>query len=534
MNYIKNIENLKGKRNMKNLELIKNKQGGYGIKDLDSNQVVIPCMYEIKELNFIVEIQLIENGLYLLKGLKDGKEVFGLYNDYQNELIEVKYQNIEVKYPNIEVIDENIILFDGESRIAYNSMKSETNEPVRKGIRINFHDDAYGIENENGKIIIPCRFTREELMNIGSVEEVLPNIYVLFDIVKGKKPVGFYDSENGKFVHDTFESYEIISGTLVLRREVIVDSKSQGACNDIIRSKSYISIYHPKYKRYIKGEKYYDQIRDEYQGTASYTWHTPMLDVGLEEHDGVILLGSGRWKNEGNAIYDTTTDFFKEDVMGKCYDSKQVELYQDELFLGYYNLETRSIEEYVEIENVFLDDEKRKLYISSDEIKKCVYKYWDDKMIPVEQFTDFNILFLEYSIIIFDKKYNMIAEISRKNLKTITEIRPKVAEVLGVPMENGKTVYLVNGELCYFKKSKMKKIEDNKSKLPFVKLPQKLVASTMYEYGIGVVEASSETELDYILEQIDNEKEQISKKMETMFYEDEELQQEYPTLVKRK
>lgn len=134
-------------------------------------------------------------------------------------------------------------------------------------------------------------------------------------------------------------------------------------------------------------------------------------------------------------------------------------------------------------------------------------------------------------MIILDKKYNVLTKISKNDLRTITEIRPKVAKILGISMENGKTPYLVNGELCYFKKSKIKKEEEE---FPFIKLPQKLVASTMYEYGIGVVEASSLAELDYKLEQLDNEKEKISKKMETVFYEDEELQQEYPRLVKRK
>lgn len=517
---------------MKNLELMRNEkmryvsrdylyEARYGIKDLDTNQIVIPCMYEIGELNVIVEIQLIENGMYLLKGLKDGKEVFGLYNSYQNDLIEVKYSKIEV-------IDENIILFDEDSRIVCNSMKSETNEQLRKGIKIIFCDNAYGIENENGKIVIPCKFTREELMNVGSIEEVLPNVYILFDIVNKEKPVGFYDCENKKFVHDTFENYEIISGTLVLKRKVIIDSESEGCCNDIIRSKSYISIYHPKYKRYIKGEKYYDQIRDEYQGTDTYSWHKAFLDRGLEEHDGVILLGNGRYKDKGNAIYDTTNDFFKEGVMGKCYNDKQIELYQDRLFIGYYNLETRSIEKYVKKKNIS-DDEC--LYVSSDELKKCVYNDWDKKTIPVEQFTDFNIIFKECYVIILDKKYNVLTKISKNDLRTITEIRPKVAKILGISMENGKTPYLVNGELCYFKKSKIKKEEEE---FPFIKLPQKLVASTMYEYGIGVVEASSLAELDYELEQLDNEKEKISKKMETVFYEDEELQQEYPRLVKRK
>ncbi len=315
----------------------------------------------------------------------------------------------------------------------------------------------------------------------------------------------------------------------------IIRNKSQEIYDDIIKSKSYISIYHPKYKRYITGEKYYDQMRMEYKCKGSRSWHTPILDVCLEEHNGVILLGSGKHKNEENAIYDATTDFFKEDVMGKYDDENKIELYQNDLFLGYYNLETRDIETYVEIENVFSENELDKhLYIFSDEPKKCVYIEENKKAIPVEQFTDFNILFQECSITIFDKKYNIIANVNSDKLKTITEVRPKVAEALGIPNENGRTMYLVNGELCYFKKSKKKMNEANKSELPFVKLPQKLVASTCYEYGIGVVEASSEAELDYQLEQLDNEKEQISKKMETLFYEDEELQKEYPRLVKQK
>lgn len=293
-------------------------------------------MYEIEELSAIKEIIVIENGIYLLKGFKDGKEIFGLYNSYQNDLV-------EVKYPNIKVVDGKIVLLDGESKFIYDDNKSKDNEPVRKGIKIVFDNNTYGIKNESGDIIIPCRFTREELMNIGSIEEALSNVYVLFDTIEREKPVGFYDKENDTLIKDHFTSYEILFGALVLKNKVHVNKRITH--DRQIIEKSYISIYHPKFKRYITSEKYFDQVIKEICYFISPSYKSYRC---LKTHHGMIILNNGCTSD--GAIYDTENDLFMEDVFCKNVSPNQIELYNCDgrnlLFKGYYDLEKRMVKEY--------------------------------------------------------------------------------------------------------------------------------------------------------------------------------------------
>ena len=65
---------------MSNLEMIKNKKGAWGIRDLNTRRVIIPCRYQESQLNAILEIKQMGYGIYQLIGNREGKRVYGLYN----------------------------------------------------------------------------------------------------------------------------------------------------------------------------------------------------------------------------------------------------------------------------------------------------------------------------------------------------------------------------------------------------------------------------------------------------------------------
>ena len=160
--------------NMKKLELIRNLDKGYGIKDLITNKVIIPCMYESRQLLPIDEISEILEGVYLLKGNKNNKEVYGIYNSLTNDFIDLNYDSIEIK--------DNMIKLNGDSSIIYNPRVSQ-----------NMKIETVIIDNNR------------EIMPI--YKEVMPNVFILYSYEKPSNIIGFYDKNKNIFIKRNFTDY---------------------------------------------------------------------------------------------------------------------------------------------------------------------------------------------------------------------------------------------------------------------------------------------------------------------------------------
>ncbi len=113
---------------MRNVTLVKNKNGGYGILDLDTGRIVIPSMYERKQLEHITDIVPLSNfigicssDIYVLIGYDlDNNRVYGLYNSFTNDFIEVIYDTLETELDDNHKSIKNMIRFiKGNDKIIY-------------------------------------------------------------------------------------------------------------------------------------------------------------------------------------------------------------------------------------------------------------------------------------------------------------------------------------------------------------------------------------------------------------------------------
>ena len=165
----------------------------------------------------------------------------------------------------------------------------------------------------------------------------------------------------------------------------------------------------------------------------------------------------------------------------------------------------------------------------NDDLTK--YVYVDNGIYTVKVFSDFFVTVTEEFTIIFDKSYELLYEGKNNinDLLKIYEINPEMTKEFGVNLSNN-AVYLVNGKLCTFSKQNEKNLKEH---LPFLELPKNIISLVDYEYGIGIVSASSEIELDYELEQIDMDNDQISKQIEMEICKNDKLKCNYPNLAKK-
>jgi len=228
---------------MQNLELIQNKNGGYGIRDLDTGRVIIPGMYERKQLEYITEINPLSqfskgysSDIYLLDGRdENNKEVYGLYNALTNDFVETVYDRVSlVMNTNADSITSyEIMLIRGDERINFDLNVSHDNASVKQNVRIITNDNkTYGLANFDGEEIIPPQYPRQDIFNIGDIVKVFEGIY----LIKGKddpnKIIGFYDVNRNYLQKGSFTDYEIISGVLALKNKVDVVEYEYDVCSE--------------------------------------------------------------------------------------------------------------------------------------------------------------------------------------------------------------------------------------------------------------------------------------------------------------
>lgn len=479
---------------MKKLELIRNLDKGYGIKDLITNKVIIPCMYESRQLLPIDEISEILEGVYLLKGNKNNKEVYGIYNSLTNDFIDLNYDSIEM--------EDNMIKLDGASSLIYDPRVSQ-----------------------NMKIETVIIVNNKEIMPI--YKEVIPNVFILYSYEKPSNIIGFYDKNKNIFIKRNFTDYEIIKNVLVLKEKSNFESppfvNRDRVNHKLYIQKTYISLYDSLSGKYISGDNYYDKDVEEYVlNKYRYKLEQKNYCKGIEQHNDVFLINH-------RAIFDSSNGYLKENIF--CiYDNNKIEIYDEseKIYLGYYDLDDKIEYNYLKI-NECDENLRNKLYVFNDDLTK--YVYVDNGIYTVKVFSDFFVTVTEEFTIIFDKSYELLYEGKNNinDLLKIYEINPEMTKEFGVNLSNN-AVYLVNGKLCTFSKQNEKNLKEH---LPFLELPKNIISLVDYEYGIGIVSASSEIELDYELEQIDMVNDQISKQIEMEICKNDKLKCNYPNLAKK-
>ena len=517
---------------MKNLEIIKNKNGGYGIQDLDTGKVIIPAMYEKNQLENIIEIiplsclsQNYSSDVYVLKGLDiDNNEVYGLYNSITNDFIEAIYESISLETPTTanSTTRNSIKLVKDGNMINYNLNVSQDNALITRKVKMFTNDNkTYGLITIDGKEIIPAKYLRKEIFNIGDIVEVNEGLYILKDKDDLNRIVGFYDSTKGILKKGTFTNYEIISNVLVFRNRIEIEEQRKNKIDSALKSKTYISLYDPKNGRYIDGD-YYDAEVSVFEGDGyRYEGYRIEFIECLREINGVLILNS-------RAFYDTRTGYWQDQIT--CYEKNgkiKIKDSDEREFIGYYDIEQKSIERFMQLackglkeytlEKLYLSDDKKKIYFDSEEY-------------PVEEYSDFIMISDKDFTILLDKGYKFLSY--RNEKLNILEIKPETVEQLGIPSVSGKSVYIIESNLYTFRKSGNSALKG--SMYPFVKVSSKAVGAVEYDYGICSVEADCDMELDYKLDELERQKEEISLIVKNAFYQDETLMEEYPKLVKKK
>ncbi|HBA37513.1 MAG TPA: hypothetical protein DCY94_02195 [Firmicutes bacterium] len=493
----------------------------YGLKFM--NRIIVPCMYPITMLESIIEIDNIYsiggNTIYIFKGYKDGHYVYGLYNSFLNDFVELEYDDIKKQ-------GDNFILNRGKEETFYDSRMGFTDYVlVPSDLEIVEESGKYGLKNQRGVCKIPCAYQKEDLYGISSLSEILPGIFLLYSL-SNSKIVGLYDEKEGKLIRGEFTDFDIAKGIVILKNRVLLKEKG-------IHSKTYLSLYDRTHGKFITGPYHDTEI------TANDD-KTPVFQSGMKIIGTVFILKRGGIHGSG-ALYDAKTGYLKKNVY--CGDfigtDHKIVLSSGKKrdFIGLYNLKESKLEKYspVSIENkksklnVYLNDDMFELYALDDDPENMIYKY-ATFYYPVEVFTDFLRITKGQTELIFGRDYTLVAIQSSKN--SITELSRHMIELLGIPTDNRGTAYLVNGILSYYRPNLIITLDDY-AKRPFICVPKTLVASAEFEYGIGLIEASCEIELDRELEQIDENREEISGTMKKIYDNNKVLQLEYPKLSSR-
>lgn len=525
---------------MNKLQIIKNDKTGYGLKDLDSGIVIIPCMYRIDQVDKIVEVLSLTNTIFLLTGLSENNDrIYGLY-DFGNNIF------LDLNYDKIEFNDGNIVLFTNGSEEVYDNEKHDVNKPFVGDTTLLTDDgENYGLRDSNSKLVIPKQFSRKEIFNIGSSKEIMPNVFILYDRYDDRKIVGFFDGNVNRLEKGTFTSYELNNDTLLLKNKVL---KNLNHPSDVrfldgesrIRSKIYYSIYDLKHNEYITGDQYYDNEvwKLDFDGRDAAWFY--VVEKNNNVRDGVWILND-------SAIYDTRTGFLKTNI--ECYlpyfdsNTDDIHVYShNNDFMGFYNIRDKKMHYYSKINVDSFSDEQENIYeCDYDGRKEYVYRYNRGGyfyLLKLAEYSDFFIAMdsgLEKKFtVLFDKNFNVLGHVDQT--LHIVEFDEKTLKELGINNEYGTSSYLINGKLYNFNNTNQPLLNiGDRKRIPssFIEPSMNCIGYCEYEYGIGVVNATSEIELDYMLEQLDNDKSNLSHKVENIFYDNKILQKKYPKLIKK-
>jgi len=352
-----------------------------------------------------------------------------------------------------------------------------------------FNYNLYGLIDELNNIIVNPNFKKEELNEIGYVKEVIKGIYLLFSKEDEIRIVGFYDQKYNKLMKSQNTSYCVLLSRLVLKNAT--------------QENLSMAIYDPYRLNYLKKDK--------------------VISNKVLETNGVIIF------SEIGMFYDTISGVFYEnkDYIIKNSDDNYLQLIEKNTnkLISVYDIKSKKI---IKCEETFI----RNLYIIKGCEEKYIYNLIDDVAKPqIKQFKEFNVLTIpNLKTIIFTNEYEILKEYDQE-LK-IVEIKRCDAIKFGIRVNQNKPIYLINGKLYQFTKRKYPFIVE-KDTYPFSFFPYKIIAYYKLNYGIGVIEADCYLELDYLLEQLDLEKEMIETNLERTFIENESLQQDYPKLLKK-
>lgn len=527
---------------MNKLQIIKNDKTGYGLKDLDRGMVIIPCMYRIDQVDKIIEVSSLTNNIFLLTGLSENNDrIYGLYDFGNNIFLDLNYDKIELK-------GDNIVLFANGLDKVYDNKKYDTNKPFVGDTTLLTDDgEYYGLRDSNSKLVIPKQFSRKEIFNIGSSKEIMPNVFILYDRYDDRKIVGFFDGNVNRLEKGTFTSYELNSDTLLLKNKVL---KNLNHPSDVrfldresrIRSIIYYSIYDLKHNEYITGDQYYDNEvwKLDFDGRDA-AWFYVVENNNNNIRDGVLILND-------SAIFDTRTGFLKTNI--KCYlpyfdsNTDDIHVYShNNDFIGFYSIRDKKMYNYSKINVDSFSDGRENIYeCDYDGRKKYVYRCYRGNYFSLLKLTEYSDFFSaiddsrfgEKLTVLFDKDFNFLGKFHQ--ILNIVEFDEKASKELGINIEYGTSSYLINGNLYNFKNTNQSLLNFGDYKnIPssFVEPSKNCIGCCEYEYGIGTVEANSEIELDYILEQLDSDKRKLSQKIENVFYNNKFLQKKYPKLIRK-
>ena len=452
---------------MSNLEMIKNKKGAWGIRDLNTRRVIIPCRYQESQLNAILEIKQMGYGIYQLIGNREGKRVYGLYNSFTGYLTDLKYDKITLEQDQYELYTLN------------------------------------DIESYDPRV---------------DTKEILPGIFV---------------TEQTKFINPPVS--ELIHLSTPLYGE------------NVVSTKTYLSICDTYHDQYIFGDHNYDVEGAIWYERANHinSGYHGYVKPFITNYDSVLILGD-------QAIYDTTNGYFQDHIhvfsMHHIDDTYKNELFGNNLLLfddlgfwGYYDLQERKAKPHQKLGDsvTFQKDYSKKvgmgqLYVSDFEPHYLFCADFNGKkgFYPVRHFSHFLKVVAPDFTILWDENFQVISNVSKQ--VSILKIKQENKKNWGI---FGDAIYLVNGRLCHFAKEGKrfplikKEVLDQ---LPFIEMDEKLVAAVEYNYGTGVVAAASEIELDYLLDEVFSQKQEIEQKMQDIYYQYPVLQAEYPTLVRKK
>lgn len=500
---------------MKDLEIIKSKEGKYGIRNSSTKKVIIPCMYDYEDICLIEEIEELGEKKYLLKGTKNNKMLHGLYDEFKNKLIPLKYEKIMVNSKGIELIN-------GKETKLYNEIEKEDYEVISQ--KIIEKSGKYGLELNDLKV--PCNYKRDKLISIMHYEEALPGLYILFN--NNKQIIGFFDDFNTRLELGTFTSYEIIKDTLILKNRVKV-TKKQKPKEDYISSKTYITLYNTKFNIYIHHKKHMDVVIEIYQNNGHYEGYSTRTQECMKEIDGIFIFDKNTIFDSNTGIYENNGVFIEVNEL-----NKRIELHYKGL-IKIYNIITK---EYTIYEKAKDGNKKNSFYISTTNPDEIILG--DFNLPKVKIFNDFymvNTHYINYKTIIYDKNYNEIICLNEKI--DIIEIYPNLANVLGIVVKEKdanhlNSVYLINGKIYYFNPKRRANIfaTNVESMIPFKEVPKNNITAIECEYGTICLDANSEAEIEYLLDKINHE--ELEELLKRIYNNSKILQKEYPTLVKRK
>lgn len=398
-------------------EIIKNKEGKYGIRLKWTGRVIIPCMYNYKDLSLIEKIERLEDDILILSGIKNGKVSYGLYDSFRNNLITLNYKQILIFSNGIILVDYN------NQEIRYKELKEENYEVIEPNLLK--ENEKYGLSIKN--LEIPCLFRKEQLINIGSFKEVLPELYILYDVENKEEIIGFFDKRNNKLEINQFTSYNIINDTLILENKIENKEKHKTKEN-YVKSKTYITLYNPKYNIYINDKKHVNTELLTYQSNGfSFEGYSSKYIECLKEKNGFFIFND-------EILFDSNTGFFEKNAKITLEENRLILFYKDSIKIYDFNLDTWTLYEKAKDGN-----KNNQFYISSTNPDDIIFR--DFNLPNVNIYDDFYVIYtdyIDYKTLIFDKEYNKLLFLNEH--LNIEEIYLKLKEFLGIELKKDLTL----------------------------------------------------------------------------------------------